>query len=114
MQPPPPAAGTPKRPVLSVVSAIFSPMPGLPMMFSAGTFTLLKRSKPYVPSAEGVAVVDILAGSDPTSGSVNAKAEISPLAKRGKYFFFCSSVPKSLRGWGTPMLWWADNQVTVL
>ena len=39
-------------------------------------------------------MVCIFAGSDPTPGSVSAKALIAPLAKRGRYFFFCSSVPK--------------------
>jgi hypothetical protein len=55
------------------------------------------------PSSLGTAVVAICAGSDPTPGSVRAKAEMAPFASRGKYFFFCSSVPKSLSGWGTPM-----------
>jgi hypothetical protein len=41
------AAGRVSRPVFSVVSAIFRPMPGVPMMFSAGTFTSVKRSRPF-------------------------------------------------------------------
>ena len=32
------------------------------------------------------------------------KAVIAPFAIRGKKRFFCSSVPTSARGWGTPML----------
>jgi hypothetical protein len=42
--------------------------------------------------------------------SVKAKAEISPAAQRGRYFLFCSSVPKSFRGWGTPIDWWAERR----
>ncbi len=34
------------------------------------------------------AVVERLAGSEPTCGSVSAKAEIAPAAQRGRYFFF--------------------------
>ena len=56
-----------------------------------------------LPSGDGVAVVCIFAGSDPTPGSVSANAEIAPLASRGRYFFFCSSVPKSFKGCGTPI-----------
>jgi len=35
------------------------------------------------------------------------------LAQRGRYFFFCSSVPNILTGCGTPIDWWADSQVTI-
>ena len=58
-----------------------------------------------LPSSVGVAKVDMLAGSEPAWVSVRAKAEIAPRASRGKYFFFCSGVPKSFRGCGTPMDW---------
>ena len=51
----------------------------------------------------------MFAGSEPTDSSVSAKAETSPRAKRGRYFCFCSSVPKSLSGWGTPIDWWAER-----
>ncbi len=61
----------------------------------------------------GVAVVPIFAGSDPTSGSVRAKAEILPALNSGSHFFFCSGVPKSFSGCGTPMLWCADSQTAV-
>ena len=54
------------------------------------------------------------AGSEPTSFSVNAKAEISPLAQRGMYFFFSSSLPKSLSGCGTPIDWWAGSSAEML
>ncbi len=54
------------------------------------------------------------AGSEPTCDSVKAKAEISPLAQRGKNLFFCSSVPKSLSGCGTPMDWCAETSTAVL
>jgi hypothetical protein len=40
------------------------------------------------PSGVFSAVVLSRAGSEPTFGSVKAKAEISPLAQRGRYFFF--------------------------
>ena len=61
------------------------------------------------PSSVSVAVVCIRAGSLPTSGSVSAKALISPATNRGKYFCFCSGVPNSLSGCGTPMDWCADS-----
>ena len=52
------------------------------------------------------------AGSEPTSVSVRAKAEIAPFASRGRKRFFCSSVPNSLRGCGTPIDWWAESSAT--
>src|SRR2546425_1282347 len=55
------------------------------------------------PSGVGTAVVSIAAGSEPTPGSVRAKAEIAPFARRGRYFFFWVSVPNSFKGWGTPL-----------
>ena len=55
------------------------------------------------PSSLGVAVVTMFAGSEPAFTSVSANAVIAPLAMRGKYFFFCASVPKSLSGCGTPI-----------
>ena len=51
------------------------------------------------------------AGSLPTSGSVSKNALISLVATRGKKRFFCSSVPNSLSGWGTPIDWWALSRV---
>ncbi len=56
-----------------------------------------------MPSGESTAVVLIAAGSEPTFDSVSAKAVIAPLARRGRYLFFCSGVPKSLSGCGTPI-----------
>ena len=56
-----------------------------------------------LPSSLSTALVLMFAGSEPTDSSVSAKAETSPRAKRGRYFCFCSSVPKSLSGWGTPI-----------
>ncbi len=56
------------------------------------------------PSSESFAVVDMLAGSEPTSCSVSAKADSAPFASLGKYFSFCSSVPNFMSGPGTPML----------
>ncbi len=66
-----------------------------------------------MPSGVSVAVVLMRAGSEPTPGSVSANAEISPFASRGRYLRFCSSVPNSLSGCGTPMLWCADRNATV-
>ena len=62
-----------------------------------------------LPSADGIAVVLSLAGSEPTSGSVSRNALISPRAHRGRYFCFCSSVPNSASGCGTPIDWCADS-----
>ena len=61
----------------------------------------------------GTAVVSMAAGSEPTPGSVSAKADTAPLARRGRYFFFCSGVPNSLSGPGTPMDWCAESSATV-
>ena len=51
----------------------------------------------------------MLAGSEPAFTSVSAKAVMPPLAMRGKKRFFCSAVPKSLSGCGTPMLCEAES-----
>ena len=48
-------------------------------------------------------MVVIAAGSEPTLASVSANADTAPFARRGRYLFFCSGVPKSLSGWGTPI-----------
>jgi hypothetical protein len=40
---------------------------------------------------------------------VSANAEIAPLARRGKKRFFCSGVPNSLSGCGTPIDWLAER-----
>ena len=55
------------------------------------------------PSGVGSARRLIVAGSEPAFDSVSAKAEISWRATRGRYFFFCSSVPKRSNGCGTPI-----------
>ena len=62
-----------------------------------------------VPSALGSACEARFAGSDPTSTSVSANAEIAPLASRGKYARFCSSVPNKASGCGNPMDWCAES-----
>ena len=59
-------------------------------------------------------MVERFAGSDPTWASVNANAETAPAARRGRNFFFCSFVPKSLSGCGTPIDWCAERSVTRL
>src|SRR5438445_3783683 len=61
------------------------------------------------PSGLGTASVSIAAGSAPTPGSVSANAEIAPLARRGKYFFFWASEPNILSGCGTPIDWCAES-----
>jgi hypothetical protein len=66
------------------------------------------------PSSLNTALVDSPAGSLPTPVSVSANAEIAPLASMGKYFFFCASVPNSLRGTGTPIDWLADTSAVRL
>ncbi len=58
-------------------------------------------------------MVVICAGSEPTSGSVSAKADRSPAAIRGRYFFFCSSVPNIFSGCGTPIDWCAETSTAV-
>ena len=40
-------AGSVSRPVFSVTSASFRPLPSPQMMFSAGTFTFVKRIRPF-------------------------------------------------------------------
>jgi hypothetical protein len=60
-----------------------------------------------------VAVAASRAGSDPTSGSVSRNAEISPAAQRGRNARFCSSVPNSRSGWGTPIDWCAESSVPI-
>ena len=62
------------------------------------------------PSSVGTAVVCRFAGSEPTSVSVSANADTAPAARRGKYFFFCSSVPNSFSGCGTPIDWCAERR----
>ena len=66
-----------------------------------------------MPSSESAAVVDIFAGSLPTSGSVSAKPEMAPLASLGSHFFFWSSVPNRRSGCGTPIDWCAEIQTAV-
>ena len=63
-----------------------------------------------LPSLVGVADVSMFAGSEPASTSVSANAEIAPFASRGKYFFFWSSLPNNLSGWGNPIDWCADSR----
>src|SRR5207237_8033467 len=65
------------------------------------------------PSRVGTAIVSIAAGAEPTPGSVKAKAEIAPFARRGRYFFFWVSVPNSFKGWGTPIDWCAETSAVM-
>ncbi len=66
-----------------------------------------------MPLSTSTASVAIFDGSEPTDGSVRAKALIVPLRKRGKYFFFWASVPNSLSGCGTPIDWCALTSTAV-
>ena len=61
------------------------------------------------PSSVGTAVLPIRAGSLPTSGSVSRNAVMAPAAQRGRYSCFCSGVPNTLTGSGTPMDWCAES-----
>ncbi len=87
-----------------------------PLTIFDGVRAMTTRSSALVPfvhhsfspfriqvSSSRIAVVSIAAGSDPTPCSVSANAEIAPAARRGKYFFFCASLPNILSGCGTPM-----------
>ena len=65
------------------------------------------------PSSDGIAVVFSLAGSEPTSGSVSRNALISPRAHLGRYSCFCSSLPNSASGCGTPIDWCADSSAAI-
>ena len=49
------------------------------------------------------------AGSEPTSGSVSRKAEMSVRATRGSHSRFCSSVPNIRSGSATPIDWCAET-----
>ena len=74
----------------------------------------LRPSRMYAePSSVGTAELDIRAGSLPTSYSVSRKALISVVATSGRYLRFCSSVPKSISGWATPIDWWALSRVLI-
>ena len=56
-------------------------------------------------SPSRTALVRIEAGSEPASGSDSANAgEISPVARRGSHFCFCSSLPNSVIG-SEPSSW---------
>ncbi len=66
------------------------------------------------PSSVRVAVAFIRAGSEPTSGSVSRKAVTAPAAQRGRYSCFCSGVPKTFTGSGTPMDWCAETRAPML
>jgi hypothetical protein len=63
-----------------------------------------------LPSSVGVAEACMFAGSLPASTSVSAKADMAPLASRGKNVRFWSSVPNSFSGCGNPIDWCADSK----
>ena len=114
-------ADAPDLPPL-LVGKLFSALTSWPVAVcpsSDGSVVALAATLPPAHWLEGldVAASDALAliraGSEPTSGSVSAKAEIAPRARRGRYFFFCSGVPNILSGCGTPIDWCADSHATV-
>ena len=47
----------------------------------------------------------MFAASEPVIGSVSAKAEMASRATHGRYFCFCSSLPKRRIGMAMPMDW---------
>ena len=59
-------------------------------------------------------MVLMAAGSLPTLFSVSANALMAPFASRGRYVFFCSGVPNSLSGCGTPIDCAADSRAVRL
>jgi hypothetical protein len=105
----------------AVIGFLFEPFSGgvraITTMMSARGPLVVQSFSPFrtqwVPSADSSAVVDMFAGSEPTSFSVSANADSAPFANRGRYFFFCSSVPNFISGPGTPMLWCADRKAPV-
>ena len=87
---------TPGHPV-STMKAVIGRLPFTPSLAGVRAMTTMISDRgPLVvqsfspfrmkafPSSVGVAVVAMFAGSDPTSGSVSAKAERAPLARRGR------------------------------
>ena len=56
-------------------------------------------------------MVDTLAGSEPTPGSVSAKADRCEVQTFGSHSRFCSSEPASSRGCASPIDWCADSSV---
>src|SRR5919197_386984 len=64
------------------------------------------------PSSVGSAFRLSVAGSEPACVSVNANAEISPDATRGRYFSFCSSVPNNNNGCATRIDWGGEGGAT--
>ena len=98
--------GLPSLPGVRAITTISSAM--VPLVHHS-----FSPSRRYAePSGVGTAVVVMRAGSEPTSTSVSANAEMAPRASRGRYFCFCASVPNSLSGCGTPIDWCAESSVT--
>ena len=86
--------------IFGAVFAITTSTPALIKLVHQSFSPLRMKAEPSsVASARRL----MFAGSEPASVSVSAKAEISLRATRGRYFFFCSSVPKIRSGWGTPI-----------
>ena len=102
--------GLPSLPTASGVRAITTNSSAR-VPFVHHSFSPLRMND--LPSAVGVAVACMFAGSLPASTSVSANAEIAPLASRGKKRRFCSSVPNSLSGCGRPMDWCAESSAVI-
>ncbi len=68
----------------------------------------MNRFLPLMTQPSGVfsALVWMLLASDPTSGSVSAKAAMSsPLARRGMCLAFCAAVPPKFKDCPATPLW---------
>ena len=110
---------TPSQPI-STMKAVILPrppsLPGVRAMTTSSSASGAFVHQSFVPlrtysepSSLSTASQRMRAGSLPTSVSVRAKPEMAPFARRGRYFSFCSSVPKMTSGCGTPIDWCADS-----
>ena len=85
---------------------VLLPLTAITTITSATTELVHQSFSPFKsqePSSCSVAVVFIVAGSEPALSSVRPKAETQPSANFGSHFSFCSLVPASLIGCGTPI-----------
>lgn len=103
---------------VSTTKAVMPPLPSADF----GTRAITTRRSAITPlvvqsftpsrtyaSPSRTALVASRAGSEPTSGSVSRKALMSVRAQRGRNSAFCSSVPNSFSGCGTPIDWCAES-----
>ena len=95
--------------VLSIRKALIPPRARFSLSVKANTVAtsatsplVMKCLRPFSTQPVSVrsAVVLMFAASDPASGSLRAKQPVhSPLARRGRYFCFCFSVPSMRMPW---------------